>query len=1016
MLDDPIERLEAHAQEAEDAWRRGDFDAAFRIYAAAMAERLAGSGYGVEAGAKLEAADLFVLERLSDLALLLGRDEQADGLLDVAAGQVAEAGNLYWADLLNVKRADLAIGRGRPRAAQSLLNRMRPSIGDLSRIRFGGAGLEEWERRCHWPESDGRDRATIFALLYFVMGRLLAALGQYGEAEAALRRGLVHAEPGGEGGPWRPGAAGLAEQAVIPLRLALVGALIEKGELRDAAAHMARLKGQVDEQGRPGFFVQSLELEGKLSLLVGDLGAALKCLRGVLELCAGRGFVRAAVSATLNLAHAFILLNRTVEAENYLRRAREYALSAGDAATVARAEWLMLMAEARTQSLADGMPIAQTVVEQWEGEADGRAATRTEGSPADGEAPAGLPAAGFPGDVNPLLLPQAGSHLAFYEDRALGLHWLLSRRDFAACAAYLAQLKKIFDLTDSALIKLRLRVLSGLLAYYRNELEPAEKALTEALPELRRLRLLPELWQAQRFLGWCKSRLGRDQADRDELAAESARLLTDMAGTLGQEDRAFFLLNKWTAAEEELAAHINRLVRMKVEAHAAPWYRRPRARRRLTAQLEELLRVADGYRDITARRATDDPSAADEPAGGLGSRQTQPAPRPRGFWRRLWRGLSRRLGRDATISFLVLPDRVLIVRRSRASLDFGVSPATRLEVRELVRRWHALVARLTRQSARDLGQQPDEELEGEEGLAATALLADTARRVTEELGELLQLPAVLKDLPRLTRRLTLVPDDSLHGFPFAALTHRGHYLIERYSLTFDYRSEEREPVGAAGERRALLVGAGRGAGGWDELEFVPEELERVGGWARRRGLAVQRFDDSGPEYPAPDKQAVLAELSRAGFAHFACHGIFKSDRPAESGVVLRPARRPEVLSVRELSGLDLNNLRHVTLSACWSADHFILPGRWVISLPETFARAGASSVLGCLWVVDDRVGATFMEQFYRHLGRRTRAEALRRTQLACLRGELGLEDAPDTALPIFWAGYQLYGRGDALRL
>jgi CHAT domain-containing protein len=161
---------------------------------------------------------------------------------------------------------------------------------------------------------------------------------------------------------------------------------------------------------------------------------------------------------------------------------------------------------------------------------------------------------------------------------------------------------------------------------------------------------------------------------------------------------------------------------------------------------------------------------------------------------------------------------------------------------------------------------------------------------------------------------------------------------------------------------------------------------------------------------------VLAELPQAVAAHFACHGIFKSDRPAESGVVLRPSERPDVLSVKELSELDLSNLSHVTLSACWSADHFILPGRWVISLPETFARAGAASVLGCLWLVDDRVGAAFMEQFYRHLDRETRAKALQLTQLACLHGRLNLPGAPDTALPVFWAGYHLYGRADALRL
>ncbi|HEX8071094.1 MAG TPA: CHAT domain-containing protein [Pyrinomonadaceae bacterium] len=45
-------------------------------------------------------------------------------------------------------------------------------------------------------------------------------------------------------------------------------------------------------------------------------------------------------------------------------------------------------------------------------------------------------------------------------------------------------------------------------------------------------------------------------------------------------------------------------------------------------------------------------------------------------------------------------------------------------------------------------------------------------------------------------------------------------------------------------------------------------------------------------------------------------------------------------------------------------------------------------MLGCLRVVDDRVGAAFMIRFYEHLNAHPRAEALRQTQLDCLAGRL----------------------------
>ncbi len=151
-------------------------------------------------------------------------------------------------------------------------------------------------------------------------------------------------------------------------------------------------------------------------------------------------------------------------------------------------------------------------------------------------------------------------------------------------------------------------------------------------------------------------------------------------------------------------------------------------------------------------------------------------------------------------------------------------------------------------------------------------------------------------------------------------------------------------------------------------------------------------------------------LQSCDFAHIACHGLFRPDVPDASGLVLIPtAGSPEVLSIRELSGLDLTNIRHVTLSSCWSADYFALPGRWVISLPETLWRSGAKSVLGSLWPVDDRLAVAFMDRYYRYTERFPQAEALRLTQLDCLRGRLVETGHPRSALLSTWAGFCLYG-------
>jgi CHAT domain-containing protein len=180
-------------------------------------------------------------------------------------------------------------------------------------------------------------------------------------------------------------------------------------------------------------------------------------------------------------------------------------------------------------------------------------------------------------------------------------------------------------------------------------------------------------------------------------------------------------------------------------------------------------------------------------------------------------------------------------------------------------------------------------------------------------------------------------------------------------------------------------------------------LDAIVAWFDKHRCRAIRLDDSRPDCAPASKAALLDLLPRADLFHIACHGIFKADAPDQSGLLLIPQPdEVEMLTLRELSALNLTRMRHATLSSCWSADHFILPGRWVISLPETLWRAGAQSVLGCLWVVNDDLASDFMRQFHAYLEEHPRDEALRRAQLDFLHDK-------DRAASYYWAGYNLYG-------
>src|SRR4051812_23398467 len=92
--------LDNYVQLAEDAWRRGEFGRAFEAYTTAARTRLImGASSGGVLLHDVTAADFIILERLSDLARLLGHTTESDELLALAISQIGSAGNQFWTDL-----------------------------------------------------------------------------------------------------------------------------------------------------------------------------------------------------------------------------------------------------------------------------------------------------------------------------------------------------------------------------------------------------------------------------------------------------------------------------------------------------------------------------------------------------------------------------------------------------------------------------------------------------------------------------------------------------------------------------------------------------------------------------------------------------------------------------------------------------------------------------------------------------------------------------------------------------
>jgi len=887
------------------------------------------------------------LERMADIAYLFGEEEQAEKFLAAIRDDFKLAGHLYGADFISLKIASIATTRGLFRVARATLDGLSARPEDGAHELDPGFQVDrvsQWESNWRWSNTTADDHSIFFASFYLVAGRIAAGEGQYERATVLLKRGLTRTQLGGA-----------AEDAELPLTLCLAAAYLERGDLLSASLALKMLPDTISEACNRGYEVQGLEIQAKLDLLRGNLGPAKQRLERVLEICSSGKFELARARAALNLAYVLIFLNQTARAAGLCELVSEFAVSRQEEALHARAQFLIRFAAERGQSLVPEVAISYSVTEMQDERASPEIVRHDAAT------------------LNPFDLPGSPNFLTLFEERALGFYWYLGRSDWTAAGDYLRELEMIFlnsdPPTDSLIIHQRLAALDCMLAYYEGDFESARDGFEKVVDVVRRMDLKPELWQCLRFLEWCHARLG-DVAEAERIAREANKINRTLAGTLEGSERAIYQLNKWTQGETYLGGKLNQLAQMKRTIQSARGLARlygPWRRIKLTVRLAALLEQLDLYKADVMQR-TSETGACD-----LGSVATSKLAT-------LLRLFRRPRGQN-TISFLVLPDRTLIARAGWLSIDFALIGVTRLQLRELTSNYHQALKNDRRASA---------------------------SRVLKAISEALQLPALLARIPARTSSLTFVPDDILHGIPFAAIpvsSKISKYLVEDFAVTVsnEWRPKVRQPSTASG---VLAVSVPYGTSDLEPLPGADAERKQVLKWLTSMDVAAIESKT--------EKQAILSRLQEARFFHIACHGEFCPDAPSDSGLLI-VSKEGEVnrISLRDLSHLDLSGLELAILSSCWSADNFILPGRWIISLPETFLRAGARTVVGSLWPLDDELAEHFMAKLYEALAAgSSREEALRQVQMACIRGEFGAEFRD----PSYWAAVVLHGSTGPLAL
>ncbi|WP_232251457.1 CHAT domain-containing protein [Oscillatoria acuminata] len=272
--------------------------------------------------------------------------------------------------------------------------------------------------------------------------------------------------------------------------------------------------------------------------------------------------------------------------------------------------------------------------------------------------------------------------------------------------------------------------------------------------------------------------------------------------------------------------------------------------------------------------------------------------------------------------------------------------------------------------------------------------------------------------------LLLCVGPGLRAVPFAALHDGEEFLVEQYSLALipAFNMIDLNPSNLA-NTEVLAMGASLFEN-LSPLPAVPVELSQIARYLWPGEVFLNE------NFTQENLQSQLQE-SRYGIVHLATHADFQEGDPTESYIQLWDSQ----LTLNDMQQLKLDEsaIGLMVLSACKTAVGSQDAEKGFAGLA---IQSGVPSALASLWYVSDLGTLALMSEFYNTFKTEEedarsilKAEALQKTQLAMLRGEVRLEDGnlvsdrgvlplpgelgeftgENLAHPYFWAGFTLIG-------
>ncbi len=254
------------------------------------------------------------------------------------------------------------------------------------------------------------------------------------------------------------------------------------------------------------------------------------------------------------------------------------------------------------------------------------------------------------------------------------------------------------------------------------------------------------------------------------------------------------------------------------------------------------------------------------------------------------------------------------------------------------------------------------------------------------------------------KRLIIIPDNELNFLPFDALKQGNSFLIEKYSIQYQYST-------------LLLKKDNKDFSKATTVSFAPFTKEDYSG----ESLKFYQLPQSLQEVSGLDgtlfinekatKQNFLDNYGRNQIIHLATHAVAYDSAGHFSFIAFAPWNDPTqdgyLLYAPEIYNLDFSKNRLVILSACETGFGKLVKGEGIMSLSRAFSYAGCPNIIASYWKADDQATAYLGQKIHVYLKKGFSVdEALQKAKKDYL---LDRSINPRMKQPAYWANLVLIG-------